>query len=153
MNAKEAGAAGARKIAAALERKVRLSGLGHDVVEVLAGLEPGALRATLSGAGAPLTVEQVSAVLAAIELPPAEFYVEVYGPIPSPYYVHDDPNEHPLFRESLRLAREGALRMRIWALRKRGALTEEEAARVLAGLDEEEERDAAVAERREDGEP
>lgn len=126
-----------RKVAEGLERKVRQAGLTFAEVEERAGLE----RDSLGRPPAELRMEQVAAVLDVLGVPPVDFFVEVFGPPPSPLYAENP--EHHTFATTVRVMHRSLLRRMIWKLREKGTFSDTEAKHLLAEL----ERELPVAER------
>jgi hypothetical protein len=71
----------ASKVVEGLERKIRQAGLTCADVERTAGLERDSLLRALRAPGE-LRIEQVTAVLEVLGVPPVDFFVEVFGPPP-----------------------------------------------------------------------
>jgi lambda repressor-like predicted transcriptional regulator len=130
----------ASKVVEGLERKIRQAGLTFADVEKAAGLERDSLLRALR-APAELRIEQVTAVLEVLGVPPVDFFVEVFGPPPSPLYAQNP--EHHTFATTVRVMHRSLLRRMIWKLRERGTFSDTEAKDLLAEL----ERELPVAER------
>lgn len=129
-----------RKVTEGLARKIRQAGLSLAEIAASAGLEHDSLRRALD-APAELRMEHVAAVLAALDVPPVDFFVEVFGPPPSPLYAGNP--EHHTFATTVRVMHRSLLRRMIWKLRERGTFSDAEAKHLLAEL----ERELPVAER------
>jgi transcriptional regulator with XRE-family HTH domain len=127
------GAEDVRKISEALRRKIREHGLTLEQVEQRAGMGREYLRQVLRGT-LKLRVEHVAAVLSALEIPPIEFYVEVYGPPRSARY--GEPDHDPTFSTTMRVMHRSLLRRMIWKLKEKGVFTPEEADRMLEDLEQ-----------------
>src|SRR5688500_5157940 len=70
---------GAREIARALQRQIRLAGLSYSEVERRLGMGRDYLRQLLAGR-VDLKAKHVLGVLAAIGVEPADFFAELLGP-------------------------------------------------------------------------
>ena len=124
----------ARKVAEVLRRKIREHGLTYEQVEQRAGMGREYLRQVLRGT-LKLRVEHVAAVLAALDIPPIEFYVEVYGPPRADLYP-GEPAADRTYRTTVRVIHRSLLRQMIWKLKEKGVFTPEEADRMLQELEQ-----------------
>jgi transcriptional regulator with XRE-family HTH domain len=128
------GAEDVRKISEALRRKIREHGLTLEQAEQRAGMGREYLRQVLRGT-LKLRVEHVAAVLAALDIPPIEFYVDVYGPPRSARFAAEPDDDHT-FRTTVRVMHRSLLRRMIWKLKEKGVFTPEEADRMLEELEQ-----------------
>lgn len=71
-----------RRVAEALKRKIQESGLPYREVEERAGIGRDYLRQVLRGS-VKLRLEHVFTILDALDVPPAAFFAELYGPVPT----------------------------------------------------------------------
>jgi len=122
------------KVSEGLKRKIRQAGLTYGEVEKRAGMGRDYLRQVLRGT-LKLRMEHVAAVLDVLALPPTDFFVEVFGPPPSPLYAAHP--EHHTYATTVRVLHRSLLRRMIWKLKEKGVFTEEEARQMLAELDRE----------------
>ena len=123
-----------RKIIEALRRKIREHGLTYEQVEQRAGMGREYLRQVLRG-NLKLRVEHVASILKALDVPPIDFYVEVYGPPRASLYAGEPDHDHT-FRTTVRVMHRSLLRRMIWKLKEKGVFTPEEADRMLEELEQ-----------------
>ncbi len=128
-----------RKVARGLKRRIQEAGLTFGEVERRAGMGRDYLRQVLRGT-LKLRMEHVAKVLRVLDLSPTDFFVEVFGPPPSPLY---DKPEHHTYATTVRVLHRSLLRRMIWKLKEKGVFSEEEARQMLAEL----EREIPLAER------
>ncbi|HEX5761077.1 MAG TPA: helix-turn-helix transcriptional regulator [Thermoanaerobaculia bacterium] len=124
----------ARKVAQALKRKIREKALTYQQVEERAGMGRDYLRQVLRGT-LKLRVEHVAAVLSALDIPPIEFYVEVYGAPRAPLYAREPPEDQGL-RTTVGVVHRSLLRRTISKLKEKGIFTSDEADGMLAELEQ-----------------
>jgi transcriptional regulator with XRE-family HTH domain len=112
-----------RRLAEALQRKIRESGLGYSEVERRLGMGKDTLRHILSGR-VELKVKHVYGVLMALGIAPPEFFAEFYGLL-TPLQAANQ-NLHPQFVPSLFRVQSAAVWFIARKLKEKGILTDAE---------------------------
>ena len=112
-----------KRLAEALQRKIRESGLGYSEVERRLGMGKDTLRHILSGR-VELKAKHVYGVLKALGVAPPEFFAEFYGLL-TPSQVASQ-HLHPQFLPSLFRVERGAVWFIARKLKEKGILTDAE---------------------------
>lgn len=113
----------------ALERKIRHAGLTYRDVERKLGTGRDYLRHVLSGR-LELKAKHILGILAALEVPPPEFFGEIYGLVP-PDALADEPI-HPSFTLAGRKVEKRAVWFIARKLAEAGIISEEDVAAWVA---------------------
>jgi transcriptional regulator with XRE-family HTH domain len=125
-----------RRVLDALRQRIRLAGLSFRDVERRMGMRHDYLRQVFAG-DIELRYEHITGILAALDLPEADFFAEVYG-LPKVFTPGSVPPSYPL---SALLIAHGTLSMLIWRLHDKGLISAEVVALLIAELQHERERE------------
>jgi transcriptional regulator with XRE-family HTH domain len=125
-----------RRVLDALRQRIRLAGLSLRDVERRMGKRHDYLRQVFAG-DIELRYEHIAGILAALEVPPADFFAEVYG-LPSVFAPGTVPPSFPL---SALLIAHGTLSVLIWRLRDKGLISDEIVEKLIAELQHEREKE------------